>query len=206
MREENHIYDDHIDESLLNEEEDSSIVEELSDELTEQEQTETEQLAAERDEYKEKYLYALAEIDNLKKRHAKDLENTRWQSGANVLRSILSVVDDFELAIANNQSLVEQDFVLDDVTQAAFDGFELIYNKLNAALDNAGCKRMDVRPDNDVYVDFDTDYHEAVAMMPLNNKKLNGKIVDVQQNGYMYKDRVLRHAKVIVGQCADEKE
>lgn len=203
--EQKHIYDDHIDPELMNED-DSSIVEELEEELLEQEESETEKmhqeleaLQKERDDYKQKYLYAMAEIENIRKRNARELPDVRWRAAADVLREIVNVVDDFELAVMNNQALVENGYEPDTETQSVIDGFELIYGKLIQTLDKLDCRQMDVRPQNDEYVDFDVDLYEAVSAFPTKNKKLNNKILDVQQNGYTYKERILRHAKVIVG-------
>ena len=215
MEKEKRIFDDYIDDELKNnEEEDSSIVAELREELEEMEsESDTEEDAgASEDELSKcqalleeehsKYLYALADLDNLRKRHAKELPDVRWNASATVLRGMIEVADAFELAIRQNQEL-ENDTDFDNKTSSIIKGFDLIYNKLNTALENLGCVKMDVRSKNDVYVDFDTDYHEAISIINLQNKKLDGKIIDVQQNGYMFKDRVLRHAKVVVGKSTE---
>ena len=215
MEKENRIFDDYIDDELKNiEEEDSSIIDELKEELEEMEsESETEEDAgASEDELSKyqalleeehsKYLYALADLDNLRKRHAKELPDVRWNASASVLREIIEVADAFELAIQQNQEL-KNDNDFDNKTLSIIKGFDLIYNKLNTALENLGCVKMDVRSKNDIYVDFDTDYHEAISIINLQNKKLDGKIIDVQQNGYIFKDRVLRHAKVVVGKFTE---
>ena len=215
MEKENRIFDDYIDEELKNiEEEDSSIIDELKEELEEMEsesETEEDAGASEDKLYKcqalleeehSKYLYALADLDNLRKRHAKELPDVRWNASASVLREMIEVADAFELAIQQNQEL-KNDNDFDNKTSSIIKGFDLIYNKLNRALENLGCVKMDVRPKNDVYVDFNTDYHEAISIINLQNKKLDGKIINVQENGYMFKDRVLRHAKVVVGKSTE---
>lgn len=215
MEKENRIFDDYIDEELKNiEEEDSSIIDELKEELEEMEsESDTEEDAgASEDELSKcqalleeehsKYLYVLADLDNLRKRHAKELPDVRWNASASVLREMIEVADAFELAIRQNQEL-ENDTDFDNKTSSIIKGFDLIYNKLNRALENLGCVKMDVRLKNDVYVDFNTDYHEAISIINLQNKKLDGKIINVQQNGYMFKDRVLRHAKVVVGKSTE---
>ena len=215
MEKENRIFDDYIDEELKNiEEEDSSIIDELKEELEEMESesdTEEDAGASEDELFKcqalleeehSKYLYALADLDNLRKRHAKELPDVRWNASASVLREMIEVADAFELAIHQNQEL-ETENEFDDKTSSIIKGFDLIYNKLNTALENLGCVKIDVWPKNNVYVDFDTDFHEAISIINLQNKKLDGKIIDVQQNGYMFKDRVLRHAKVVVGKSTE---
>ena len=215
MEKEKRIFDDYIDDELKNiEEEDSSIIDELKEELEEMEsESDTEEDAStyEDELYKcqalleeehSKYLYALADLDNRRKRHAKELPDVRWNASASVLREMIEVADAFELAIHQNQEL-KNDNDFDNKTSSIIKGFDLIYNKLNRALENLGCVKMDVRQKNDVYVDFDTDYHEAISIINLQNKKLDGKIIDVQQNGYIFKDRVLRHAKVVVGKSTE---
>ena len=215
MEKENRIFDDYIDEELKNiEEEDSSIIDELKEELEEMEsesdaeedagasEDELSKCQALLEEEHSKYLYALADLDNLRKRRAKELPDVRWNASASVLREMIEVADAFELAIQQNQEL-KNDNDFDNKTSSIIKGFDLIYNKLNTALENLGCVKMDVRSKNDVYVDFDTDFHEAISIINLQNKKLDGKIIDVQQNGYIFKDRVLRHAKVVVGKFAE---
>ena len=214
MEKEKRIFDDYIDDELKNNEEDSSIIDELKEELEEMEsKSDTEEDAgtsedelskcrALLEEEHSKYLYALADLDNLRKRHAKELPDVRWNASASVLREMIEVADAFELAIQQNQEL-KNDNDFDNKTSSIIKGFDLIYNKLNTALENLGCVKMDVRSKNDVYVDFDTDYHEAISIINLQNKKLDGKIIDVQQNGYIFKDRVLRHAKVVVGKSTE---
>ena len=215
MEKEKRIFDDYIDDELKNnEEEDSSIIDELKEELEgmDSESEVEENASASEDELSKcqalleeehsKYLYALADLDNLRKRHAKELPDVRWNASASVLREMIEVADAFELAIQQNQEL-ENDNDFDNKTSSIIKGFDLIYNKLNRSLENLGCVKMDVQPKNDVYVDFDTDFHEAISIINLKNKKLDGKIIDVQQNGYMFKERVLRHAKVVVGKFSE---
>ena len=215
MEKEKRIFDDYIDDELKNnEEEDSSIIDELKEELEgmDSESEVEENASASEDELSKcqalleeehsKYLYALADLDNLRKRHAKELPDVRWNASASVLREMIEVADAFELAIQQNQEL-ENDNDFDNKTSSIIKGFDLIYNKLNRALENLGCVKMDVQPKNDIYVDFDTDFHEAISIINLKNKKLDGKIIDVQQNGYMFKERVLRHAKVVVGKFSE---
>lgn len=183
---------------MKNENKEPSIVDELNEELVEQENNKLEQLIKERDEYKEKYLYALADVDNKRKRYAKEIEDVRRRSKASVLREMLNIVDTFELGIAQNQSLRKK-HTFDETTESIAGGFDLIYNKLNTTLENLGCEKMQLKPDNDTYSDFDTDYHEAISIVQVDDVNLNNKIIDVQQNGYMFENNVLRHAKVIVG-------
>ena len=200
----NQNFDDHFDDSLFEDDsEDTSIVDELLSESEEEytgklyDEEQYDAVCKERNDFKNKFLYAAAEIENLKKHHSSALIETRWNSAANVLKPILSVLNDFELSIAYNQKLVED--TEDETLRTVSDGFEIIYRKLISTLESLGCKKIEVMPGNDTYIEFDTDYHEAVGTMPVKSEKLNKKIVDVQENGYIYKDRVIRHAKVIVG-------
>lgn len=188
------IFDDHVDESLFDDE-DRDL---LCNCETSYDEDEYRAVCTERDEWKDKYLYAAAEIENLKKHQITALAESRWSSSASVLREMLDVVDDFERAILNNKKTFENDPMAEDVKLLS-EGFSLIYKKLTSALDSLGCKRMELRPGNDKYVEFNTDFHEAVGTFPNNNPKLENMIVDVQQEGYIYRDRVLRHAKVIIG-------
>ena len=145
----------------------------------------------ERDEFKDKYLRALADLENRKKQFTKDVAGSRDTASMNTLRAILPVVDDFERAIeSNNESWDGHGTGV----KMMKDGFELIYNKLVSTLESLGCKNMDC-----LFDDFDTDYHEAVALVDVESDTEKGKVVEVTQTGWMYKDNVLRYAKVIVG-------
>lgn len=145
----------------------------------------------ERDEYKDKYLRALADLENRKKQFTKDVANSRDTATMNTLRAILPVVDDFERAIESNKESWDGHGT---GVKMMKDGFELIYNKLISALEHLGCKNMDC-----LFDDFDTDYHEAVALVDVESEAEKGKVVEVTQTGWMYKDSVLRYAKVVVG-------
>lgn len=215
-----HNFDDFVDESLFDlgerpsseseKDEDASIVDELiresecdgedDDEYTGKVYGEEEYNAVcqERDDFKNKYLYAAAEIENLKKRQATALSDSRWNSSAAVMRAILNIVDDFELSINYNQKFADE-YSENSIFETIADGYKIIYKKLSDALESLGCRKMSLRPGNDQYVAFDTDYHEAVGTFQTKNAKLDKMIVEVQQNGYIYQDKVLRFAKVIVG-------
>lgn len=101
--------------------------------------------------------------------------------------SLLPVLDDFERAIAANEKVED--------TQAIKDGFILIYNKLLQLL-----KRFDVEEIKAVGEVFDTDFHEAVTHFPTDKEEDKGKVIDVTEKGYKLKDKVIRYAKVVVGQ------
>lgn len=138
-------------------------------------------------ELKDKYLRSVAEFDNYRKRTLKEKAELILNGGEKAISAILPVLDDMERAIANGEK-TEDPKVLRE-------GMELIYAKFQKVLEGLGVKKIDTED-----ADFDTDVHEAVAMVPGmgNNKK--GKVLDCIQTGYMLNEKVIRHAKVAVGQ------
>ena len=138
-------------------------------------------------ELKDKYLRSVAEFDNYRKRTLKERAELILNGGEKVLTAILPVVDDMERAIENGQKT--------DDTQVLREGMELIYNKLLKVLENQGVSTIETEN-----ADFDTDVHEAVAMVPGMGDDKKGKVIDCLQAGYQLNDKVIRHAKVAVGQ------
>ncbi len=142
---------------------------------------------AEINEWKDKYLRLSAEFDNYRKRTLKEkMELTKYAS-EDVLKNILPVVDDFERGIKN----IEQ---ASDI-EALKEGIFLIYNKFRDFLSQNGIKEIEIK-DNE----FNTDYHEAITKIPVEDKTMSGKIVDVVQKGYLLNDKVIRFSKVVVGE------
>lgn len=141
-----------------------------------------EQIAA----LKDKYLRQAAEFDNYRKRVIKEKSELILNGGENVINSLLPIIDDFERALKNIDKSDDKDTLKK--------GVELIYQKLIKALENNGMKTIDT-----ANADFNTDFHEAVAMVPTDDKQ-KGKVVDCVQKGYKLNDKVIRHAKVVVGQ------
>ena len=139
------------------------------------------------DELKDKYLRQVAEFDNYKKRTLKEKAELILNGSERSVAAILPTLDDMERAIANAGKN-------DDAKQVE-EGWELIYKKLVKALETLGVKKMETKD-----ADFDVDYHEAVAMVPGMGDDKKGKVIDCLQAGYMLNDKVLRHAKVAVGQ------
>lgn len=139
------------------------------------------------DELKDKYLRQVAEFDNYKKRTLKEKAELILNGSERSVAAILPTLDDMERAIANAGKN-------DDAKQVE-EGWELIYKKLVKALETLGVKKMETED-----ADFDVDYHEAVAMVPGMGDDKKGKVIDCLQAGYMLNDKVLRHAKVAVGQ------
>ena len=138
-------------------------------------------------ELKDKYLRSVAEFDNYRKRTLKERAELILNGGEKVLSAILPVVDDMERAIENGAKT--------DDPQVIREGMELIFHKLMKVLEAQGVSTIETDD-----ADFDTDVHEAVAMVPGMGDDKKGKVIDCLQKGYKLNDKVIRHAKVAVGQ------
>ena len=155
-----------------------------------QEETAEDKLAkseAEVADLKDRLLRQMAEFDNYRKRTMKEKAEIILNGSAGVVTDILPVIDDLERAIAN--SAKSEDY------NALKEGVELIYNKLMHTLEQKGLQK--ISPKNEP---FDTDFHEAIAMIPAPSEDLKGKVLDCAIDGYKLNDKVLRHAKVAVGE------
>ena len=139
------------------------------------------------EEQKDKYLRLSAEFDNYRKRTMKEKAELILNDGEKSLSSILPVVDDFERAIKTMETATD--------VQAVKEGVELIYNKFMATLAQNGVKVIETKNQP-----LNTDYHEAIAVIPAPSEAQKGKILDCVQTGYTLNDKVLRHAKVVVGE------
>ena len=139
------------------------------------------------DEQKDKYLRLSAEFDNYRKRTMKEKAELILNGGEKSLSSILPIVDDFERAIKTMETATD--------VSAVKEGVELIYNKFMAVLGQNGVKVIETKDQP-----LDTDYHEAIAVIPAPSEEQKGKILDCVQTGYTLNDKVLRHAKVVVGE------
>lgn len=139
------------------------------------------------EEQKDKYLRLSAEFDNYRKRTMKEKAELILNGGEKSLSSILPVVDDFERAIKTMETATD--------VQAVKEGAELIYNKFMATLAQNGVKVIETKDQP-----LNTDYHEAIAVIPAPSEAQKGKILDCVQTGYTLNDKVLRHAKVVVGE------
>ena len=148
---------------------------------------ELENAKVEKAELNDRFLRLFSEFDNYKKRVNKEKLDLLSTASEKVIVSLLPVVDDFERAIAANEKVED--------TQTIKDGFVLIYNKLIQLL-----KRFDVEEIQAVGEAFDTDFHEAVTHFPTDKEEDKGKVIDVTEKGYKLKDKVIRYAKVVVGQ------
>ena len=134
-----------------------------------------------------RFLRLYAEFENFRKRTNKERLDIINNANADLLKDMIPVIDDFERAITNNEG--SEDVV------AIKEGFSLIYNKYKGILQTKGLKPMDSKGEV-----FDPEVHEAVANMPTEDKKLKGKIIDDVEKGYFLNEKVLRYAKVVVGQ------
>ena len=145
------------------------------------------ELQAKLDELQDKYLRTVAEFDNYKKRTLKEKTELILNGGEKTVTAILPVLDDMERAVSNADTA-------NDI-KALEEGWELIYKKLQQTLETLGIKKIETEGE-----DFDVDYHEAVAMVPGMGDDKKGKVIDCMQTGYTLNDKVIRHAKVAVGQ------
>ena len=152
---------------------------------TEDEQNTASSAQSEVEQWKDKYIRLVAEFDNYKKRTLKEKSELILNGSEKTISSILPILDDFERALSDKTE--------DPV--AIKEGFELIFKKFLKTLETLGVKKIET---NDT--DFDVDYHEAIAMVPGMGDAMKGKVIDCVQTGYTLNDKVIRHAKVAVGQ------
>ena len=162
-----------------NEVETDATNEQATDEINELK----EQLASLQD----KYLRQIAEFDNYRKRILKGKSELILNGGEKVISSLLPVLDDFERALINIKKGGDETTLLQ--------GTELIYQKLLSTLESQGLSKIKTEKE-----DFNTDFHEAVAMVPVDDESMKGKVVDCVQTGYTLNNKVIRHSKVAVGQ------
>lgn len=144
-----------------------------------------EKLQQQVDDLKDRYLREVAEFDNYKKRTLKEKAELILNGGEKTVTAILPVLDDFERALADNN----------EDAKAIKEGMELIYKKFVKSLESLGVKKIDTKDK-----DFTTDNMEAIAMVPGVGDDKKGKVIDCVQAGYTLNDKVIRHAKVAVGQ------
>lgn len=139
------------------------------------------------EELQDKYLRQVAEFDNYRKRTIKEKAELIKNASADILTDLLPFIDDLERAIANSAN--SNDF------NALKEGIEIIYNKLMHTLQQDGLQKI-----SPVGETFDTDFHEAIALLPAQDEESKGKIIDCTRDGYKLHDKVLRHAQVAVAQ------
>ncbi len=185
------------EEETLKEEEKEVENSEVTENTEDSEKTEDAAPAEEKDpleaakeeieQLKTQILYKTAEFDNYRKRTLKEKAELILNGGEKAVGAILPVIDDMERAIENGEKT--------DDPQVLREGMELIYHKFMKALEGLGVKKIETEN-----ADFDTDLHEAVAMVPGMGDDKKGKVIDCLQTGYQLNEKVIRHAKVAVGQ------
>ena len=170
-------------------EEDNQQEEQAEVELSVEEQLmkELDEKQKEVDELKDKHLRLSAEFDNYRKRTLKEKAELIKNGAEKTLTAILPILDDFERALKNLEASEE--------TKAMYEGVELIFNKFNKVLNQEGLQVIETKDK-----EFDTDFCEAIALVPGPSEEMKGKILDCVQTGYMLNDKVIRHAKVVVAQ------
>lgn len=152
-----------------------------------EEKSPLEQAQQEIEELKDKYLRSVAEFDNYRKRTLKEKAELILNGSEKAIDAVLPILDDMERAIANGTKT--------DDPAVLREGMELIYAKFQKVLEGLGVKEIETAD-----TDFDTDVHEAIAMVPGMGDDKKGKVLDCVQKGYKLNDKVIRHAKVAVGQ------
>ncbi|NDV83713.1 nucleotide exchange factor GrpE [Bacteroides sp. 51] len=150
-------------------------------------EAEIEKLNAQIEEDKDKYLRLSAEFDNYRKRTMKEKAELILNGGEKSITSMLPVIDDLERAVKTTETATD--------VAAIKEGIDLIYSKFISILAQNGVKIIETKDQP-----LDTDYHEAIAVIPAPAEELKGKILDTVQTGYTMNDKVIRHAKVVVGE------
>jgi molecular chaperone GrpE len=146
----------------------------------------TSKIEAELAEAKDKYLRLVAEFDNFRRRTAKERNELSQTAGRDIIQSLLVVLDDTDRAAKQLEAS-------NDIEQVR-EGISLVFNKLHATLHNRGLRKME-----SMHQPFDTDLHEAITEIPAPTPDMVGKVIDVIEPGYYLNDKIIRHAKVIVG-------
>lgn len=145
------------------------------------------QLQEMEDEYnnlKEKYIRQIAEFDNFRKRTLKEKEELRQNGHQKAVETLLPIIDDFERALNN-------------ISDEAKEGVQLIYNKFISTLHTLGVEPIIIEKN---ITSFDTDIHDAITMVNVENEELKGKVIDCVQTGYKLNGKIIRHPKVVVGE------
>ena len=161
--------------------------EENSEETSEEEKDPLEKAQEEIADLKDKWLRSVAEFENYRKRTLKERTELILNGGEKVITAILPIIDDMERAIENGAKT--------DDPEVLREGMSLIHQKFMKTLEAQGVSKIETEN-----ADFDTDVHEAVAMVPGMGDDKKGKVIDCLQQGYKLNDKVIRHAKVAVGQ------
>ena len=174
-----------LQDEQVNASEENSVSDNVTDEGPEQK--ELEELKKKYDELNDSHLRLMAEFDNYRKRTMKEKAELIKNGGEKAISAILPILDDLERALQNMQKA--------DNVQSMYEGLDLIFQKFHKVLAQEGLQKMEP-----VGETFDTDYHEAIALVPASSEDQKGKILDCVQTGYKLNEKVIRHAKVVVAQ------
>lgn len=184
-------HDEEVREDAIPEVEGVQVADNLEEEESETELNTAENqiadLCQQLDKEKKEYMYLMAEFDNFRKRTLKEKSELIKNAGENVLKGLLPIVDDFERGLKATEDASD--------AVAVRDGMVLIYNKLIKYLEQNGVKAID-----SAGADFDTNLHEAISVIPVPDESQKGKVLDTVEKGYTINDKLLRPAKVVVGQ------
>ena len=184
------------EEEVVAETSDNQKAEQATEENTENKNPETgekdvvkelENVQEQLEQQKDKFLRLSAEFDNYRKRTMKEQAELILHGGEKTISSILPILDDFERALQNMEKATD--------VNAIKEGVEIIYNKFIKVLKENGVKVIETKGQP-----LNTDFHEAIAVIPAPEEAQKGKILDCVQNGYTLNDKVIRHAKVVVGE------
>lgn len=168
----------------INADENISGTSHLNDALPDESELENKQ--QELNEMRDKYLRLVAEFDNFKKRNARERVDLIQTANKEVIAALLDTMDDCERASKQLETSTDLDAIKDGVT--------LVFNKLRATLQAKGLKPME-----SLHTEFNADLHDAITEIPAPSEELKGKIIDEVQKGYYLNDKIIRHAKVVVG-------
>lgn len=171
----------------INDNEPVEATEEATEEIAEEPIDELEQVKLQLEESKKEYMFLMAEFDNFRKRTIKEKADIIRNATERAMKDLLPVVDDFERGLLAMAETTD--------AEAVKEGMELIYNKFIKYLDQNGVKAID-----STGADFDTELHEAIAMIPATDESQKGKVIDTVMKGYTINDKVIRHSKVAVAQ------
>lgn len=178
------------DEILNQEVENTDIQDNIAEDTAEENETEeldeVGKLQQQIDELRDKNLRLVAEFDNFRKRSAKERIDLVMTAGKDIVQSLLDVVDDCNRAAQQMEN--------DNDPARIKEGAMLVFNKLQHILQQKGLKAMECKG-----MEFDADLHEAITEIPAPTEEMKGKIIDVIQPGYYLNDKLIRHAKVVVG-------
>jgi len=137
------------------------------------------------EDFEDKYIRLYSEFDNFKRRTAKERIEFMKMAGEDLIKKMLPILDDFTRSMEAEQSIEKSPFE---------EGIHLIFNKLKNILEAAGLQEMDKN------ATFNSDAHEAIAKIPVSDPAAKGKIIDTVEKGYLFNGKIIRHAKVVIGE------